>query len=67
MKDIRAVTKKRLLFRLYGEDGRSGQSKEVVVISPVGEGLVYYWKIKKVELEFNERNPIKERQELYSE
>jgi hypothetical protein len=53
------------LFRLSGEDGRLGQSKSAVVISPFGEELFYYLKIKKVKLDFNEGNIIKERQVLY--
>jgi hypothetical protein len=62
---IRAKTKKRLMFRLSGEDERLGENKEAIVISPSGEELVYYSKIKKVKLDFNEGNPIKERQVLY--
>jgi hypothetical protein len=53
------------LFRLSGEDGRFWQSKAAVVISPFGEELFYYLKIKRVKLDFNEGNTIKERQVLY--
>jgi hypothetical protein len=53
------------MFRLSGEDERLGENKAAVVISPFGEELFYYLKIKKVKLDFNEGNPIKERQVLY--
>jgi hypothetical protein len=38
---------------------------EVVDISPSGEELFYYSKMKKVKLDLSKGNPIKERQVLY--
>ena len=49
------------MFRLSGEDGRLGQNKVAVVISPFGEELFYYLKIKKwnliltKEIKYNKR------------